>query len=165
VSFEASSRHVDYILNAKHVNLRDSQQEHIIHKASTSIDEEIQNIADEIRISSSYDMKSRAMCALHNIGMLVVEPVGFLGNKVTNYIGYSTEFVEAMQSLYDNMTGTERERISCNYLEYLEQLDKKRGRLFEECDDIVKRFREVHPRTRYEDGVRRSEIANIDLTG
>jgi hypothetical protein len=56
-------------------------------------------------------------------------------------------------------------RQYCSYLTYLEQLDKKRGRLFEGFDDIVKRFREVHPRTRYEDGVRRSEIANIDLTG
>jgi hypothetical protein len=165
VSFEASSRRANYILNAKYANLRDSQQTYIIYEAYSSIDEEIQNIADAVRPTDSYETKSDAMCALGDIGMMLVEPVGFLGSKVWDRVGSSTVFVEAFQSLYDGITGIERERISWDHLEDLEQLDKKRSCYFEGLDEIVKQFREVNPRRRHEEGLKGSEAASIDLTG
>jgi hypothetical protein len=162
-SFEASASNVIYILGVKYAGLRDSQQTHIIYEAYASIEEEIQSIADAVRPSDSYDTKDRAMGALHRIGMMLVEPVGFLESKVVGRVGYSTVFVEAFQSLYDRMTGTERERTSRDNLENLEQLDKKRRSYFEGFDNIVKQFREVLPQTQDEESTKRIEVASIDM--
>jgi hypothetical protein len=163
-SFEASASNVRYILGIKYAGLRDSQQTHIIYEAYASVEEETQSIADAIRPSDSYNTKYRAMGALHRIGMMLVEPVGYLESEIVGRVGYSTVFVEAFQSLYDSMTGTERERISRDNLENLEQLDKLRRSYFEGFDGIVKQFREVLPQTQDEDSTKRSEVASIDLT-
>jgi hypothetical protein len=104
------------------------------------------------------------MRALYKIGRMLVEPVGFLESKVVGRVGYSTVFVEASQSLYDSMTGTERERISRDNLENLEQLEKKRRDYFEGFDNIVKQFRENLSQTQDEESTKRSEVASIDLT-
>jgi hypothetical protein len=142
-SFEASATKISYILRVKYAGLRDSHQTHIIYEAYASIEEEIQNITDAVRPSDSYDTKDRAMGALHKIGMMLVEPVGFLESKVVGRVGYSTVFVEAFQTLYNGMAMTESEEMSRVHMEDLEQLDKKRRSYFEGFDDIVKQFREV----------------------
>jgi hypothetical protein len=53
-------------------------------------------------------MKHNAMCALRNIDFVVVEGNDFLGCKVRNHMASSPVFVEAMESLYDSMTESER---------------------------------------------------------
>lgn len=77
-------------------------------------------------------MKHNAMCTLRNIGSFIV------------------------------VTETERSKISDDYIEDLEQLDKKRD--FEGFDKIVELFRKVNTQTQ-DEGAKGGEVASIDLAG
>lgn len=147
MSFEARTRRVYYVLHAKYAHLRDSQQVHITYDAAHSIIQQVQEIADAVRPDSPYTTKDQAICAPHRIGMMVAEADGYMGNRVKNHLACDPVFVEALQSLYDGMTDVERERISHDHLDDLEQLDKSRDFCFEGFDDIVKQFRKARPPT------------------
>jgi hypothetical protein len=165
LGFEARANRVSYILYTKHSHLRDSQQAHITWDAAHGIIQHIQKIADVTRPDSPYVTKDNAMYAYHKIGMTVAEADGYLGNEVKNHLASDPVFVQALQSLYDGMTAVERERISHDHLDDLEQLDKSRDFCFEGFDDIVKQFREACPPRQGEEGIRKSVIASIDLAG
>lgn len=147
LSFEARTRRVEYILHAKYAHLRDSQQVHITYDAAYSIMQQVQKVADAVQLYSPYITKHRAIGALYNIGMIVIEADGYMGNRVKNHLACDPVFIEAFQSLYDCMTEAEREDISRHYLDDLEQLDKKRDFCFEDFDGIVKQFREARSST------------------
>jgi hypothetical protein len=147
LSFDDSKDDVSYILFVEYADLRDSQQVDITRDAVDDIENVIQRIADAVRPNSHYVTKNRAMCALRNIGMMVAEADGFLGNKVKNHMAYDSVLIKAFRSLYNSMTETERKNISLDYMEDLERLDKERDICFEGFDDIVKLFREARRQT------------------
>lgn len=164
LSFEARTRRVDYIVYGKYAHLRGSQQMEVTYDAAHSIMQQVQKIADAVRLESPYITKHRAICALHNIGMIVIEADGYMGNRVKNHLACDPVYVEAFQSLYDRMTEAEREKISHDYLDDLEQLDKKRDFCFEDFDGIVKQFREARSSTQGKEGTKDSDATSIDLT-
>lgn len=73
LSFEGHTDRVDYILHAQYASRRDSQQMEITRETADDIGEGIQDIADQVHRDGSYVTKHRAMCALCNIGMIVIE--------------------------------------------------------------------------------------------
>lgn len=79
LSFEARTRRVEYIFHAKHANLRDSQQMVVTYDAAHSIMQQVQKVADAVQPYSTYITKHRAVCALYNIGMIVIEADGYMG--------------------------------------------------------------------------------------
>lgn len=164
LSFEGDTSRVEYILHAQYADLRDSRQVQVTREAADDIVEAIESITDQVQLNSHFVTKHRAMCALFNIGMLVAEADGFLGNKVRNHLAYDTVFVEAFQSVYDNMTGTEREKIGLDYLEDLERLVRNRDLCFEGLDGILKQFRAACSPSQGKEGTMDNGIASVDLT-
>jgi hypothetical protein len=145
LSFESSTDEVEYILHGKYSDLSNSQQRNIFREAVDNIGEVVQNVANAVKASSPYITKNRAICALRNIGMMVVEADHFLGHEVMCLMSFNSTLVNALQSLYDCMTKTEREQIGLDFMEDFELLDKKRDFCFGGFDKFVKQFRKVLP--------------------
>ncbi|KAG9576406.1 hypothetical protein KCU77_g9677, partial [Aureobasidium melanogenum] len=87
------------LLYDQYADLRDSQQAHITFEAADNIRKIVESIAEQVRPNSLCVTKHHAMCALRNIGMMVLEGNDFLGAGIRKYMAYNGAFVEAMQSL------------------------------------------------------------------
>ncbi|THY73382.1 hypothetical protein D6C86_07809 [Aureobasidium pullulans] len=165
LTFAQNTNRVEYILHTRYAGLRDSQQSHIIFEAATKIEDQIENIASQVRNTSAFETKSEAVFELCNIGRLVVQQTnGYLGSKIQDHMSYSSVLVSSLQALCCKLEEREMMAIGRMLKNDLEQLDKEREGCFEGFDVVVEQFRQAAVGMR-EGGPKRSGAATIDLTG
>ncbi|THY28171.1 hypothetical protein D6D01_03980 [Aureobasidium pullulans] len=160
LAFDQNTNRVEYILHTRYAGLRDSQQSHIIVEAATKIEDEIESIASQVRNTSPFETKSKAVFEPCSIGRLVVQQTnGHLGSNIQDHMSYSS-----VLALCCKLEEREIMAIGRMLRNDPEQLDKEREGCFEGFDVVVEQFRQAAAGMR-KGGPKRREATAIDLTG